>query len=292
MRSVQIDEHGGIDVLQVREVPDATSGSPDAVLVRQVASSLNPVDWKTRAWDRGPGLPMTLGWDVAGIVVATTSPDFEVGDRVIAMSMQPATSVGAWADLVELPASLVAHAPRNLSLVRAAALPLTAMTARIALDALSPAPGSRLLVTGVLGGVGRLAAQLAVAAGHEVDGLVRPDAHRAAAGLGLARVLTSVAEASAGAYDAVFDTAAVDPGEALRAGGRYVSISDEPLPQIPGATKPEVYENGELMRSIVTDVERGVLEPQVAATFDLADVRAAHAAFEAGGLDGKVALLF
>ena len=293
MKSVQIDTHGDIDVLEVRELPDATRTRDGAVLIRQVASSLNPVDWKTRAWDRGPKLPMTLGWDVAGVVVDTNSTDFEVGDRVVAMSMQAATGNGAWAELIELDASLVASAPHNLSLVRAAALPLTTMTARIALDVLAPEAGSRLLVTGVLGGVGRFAAQMAMAAGHRVDGLVRSESQRESAeALGLNAVLTDVTRADAGTYDAVFDTATVDPQGTLRDGGRYISITDDPLPAIPGATKPEVYEDGRLLRLIMSDAEAGIIEPRVAAIFDLGDVRAAHAAFEAGGLDGKVILLF
>jgi NADPH:quinone reductase-like Zn-dependent oxidoreductase len=53
MRAVQIDRHGGIDVLTLRELPAPVPATGE-VLVRTVASSINPVDWKTRAWDRGP----------------------------------------------------------------------------------------------------------------------------------------------------------------------------------------------------------------------------------------------
>jgi NADPH:quinone reductase-like Zn-dependent oxidoreductase len=293
MKSVQIDSFGDINTLHVRDLPDASCTHDGAVLIRQVASSLNPVDWKTREWGLGPSLPMTLGWDVAGIVVESRSTDFAVGDRVISMSKQVATGTGAWSDLVELDGSIVARAPHNLSLVHGAALPLTAMTARIAWRALSPKPGARVLVTGVLGGVGRIAAQLGVANGYRIDGLVRPGSPQGAAlVLGVERVLTDPVEAGEDTYDAVLDTASIDPGSALWAGGRYVSITDDPLPNIRGAVRAEVYEDGAILRSIVEEVERGVIQPRVAAMFDALDVKDAHRRFEAGGTDGKVILLF
>ncbi|WP_243878213.1 hypothetical protein [Streptomyces sp. SUK 48] len=124
MHAVRVDVHGGPEVLTVREVADPEPESrpgPDAagetgpgageVLVRTAASSLNPVDWKTRAWDVGPALPVTLCWDLAGIVVASSAPEFAAGDRVIAMSAQLATGLDTWAELVLLPARLLAHAP-------------------------------------------------------------------------------------------------------------------------------------------------------------------------------------
>lgn len=63
-RAVPIDVHGGPETLIVREVPEPPCG-PAQVLVRTVASTLNPVDWKTRTGDVGPALPATLGWDLA-----------------------------------------------------------------------------------------------------------------------------------------------------------------------------------------------------------------------------------
>src|SRR3954454_7766460 len=126
MKSVRIHSLGGVDVLRVRDVADASCTRDGAVLIRQVASSVNPVDWKTRVWGLGPSLPATLGWDVSGIVVQSRSREFDVGDRVIAMSMQVATGTGAWSELIELDEAIVAPAPDNLSLVHAAALPLAA----------------------------------------------------------------------------------------------------------------------------------------------------------------------
>ncbi|MFE2381294.1 NADP-dependent oxidoreductase [Streptomyces misionensis] len=292
MRAVQIDVHGGPEVLTVREVADPAPGAGE-VLVRTVASSLNPVDWKTRAWDVGPALPATLGWDLAGIVVASDSVRFAVGDRVIAMSAQLATGLGTWAELVRLPERLLAHAPATLTLPEAATLPLAGTTAVQALAALRLEDRTRLLVTGAAGAVGGLAVQLARRTGVTVDGLVsRPEHIDLVREFGASQVTRSVAELPRGAYDAVLDTAGVDVSAALADGGLYVSISDEPLPDVPGAAKSYVQESGKDLADLAALVDAGRLRVRVAAHYPLTEVRAAHERFEAGGLTGKVVLLF
>ncbi|MFH7334112.1 NADP-dependent oxidoreductase [Streptomyces sp. KHY 26] len=292
MRAVRIDVRGGPEVLTVREVDDPEPGAGE-VLVRTVASSLNPVDRKTRAWDVGPALPGTLGWDLAGVVVASPSPRFAVGDRVIAMSAQPATGLGTWAELVRLPERLLAHAPATLTLAQAATLPLAGTTAVQALAALRPKTRTRLLVTGAAGAVGGLAVQLARQADVAVDGLVsRPEHIDVVREFGASAVTHSVAELPAGAYDAVLDTAGVDVSSALADGGLYVSVSDEPLPDVPGAARSYVQESGEDLAELVGLVDAGRLEVRVAAYYPVTEVRAAHERFEAGGLSGKVVLLF
>lgn len=90
MRAVQINRFGTPDVLDVVDAPEPEPGTGD-VLVRTVATSINPVDDKTREGAIGEGtppLPMTLGWDLAGIVVDGGSSGMRAGERVIAMSHQ------------------------------------------------------------------------------------------------------------------------------------------------------------------------------------------------------------
>ncbi|MFI6394695.1 alcohol dehydrogenase catalytic domain-containing protein [Nonomuraea sp. NPDC050540] len=57
-----------------------------------------------------PPLPMTLGWELAGIVVNPGTSGFSVGERVFGMSHQLATGRGSWADLVAIPASSITQA--------------------------------------------------------------------------------------------------------------------------------------------------------------------------------------
>ncbi|ANZ21081.1 alcohol dehydrogenase [Streptomyces noursei ATCC 11455] len=292
MRAVQIDRHGGPDVLTLREVapPEPATGE---VLIRTAASSLNPVDWKTRAWEIGPPLPATLGWDISGRVVASNDPAHEVGAQVIAMSAQIATGRGTWAELVALPGHLLAPAPAAVPLADAAALPLAGTTALQALRATELSAGERLLVVGAAGAVGGLAVQLARSTGAHVDALVsRSDHEQAATELGAERVWRRPQDLPRGRYQAVLDTAGTDVAAALVPGGRFVSIADHPLPDVPGARKSYVQENATDLAHLTKLVDTDELRLRIAGRFPLDDIRTAHERFEAGGLLGKVLITF
>ncbi|MFB6560817.1 zinc-binding alcohol dehydrogenase family protein [Streptomyces sp. NPDC056400] len=184
MYAIQIARNGGPEVLSVREVPHPTPGVGE-VLIRTVASSLNPVDWKTRAGEVGPQLPATLGWDLAGVVTASNHSRYRPGDQVIAVSAQIATSRGTWAEQVSLPARLLTAAPTTLALEDAGALPLAGVTALQALSRAAVTDGDHVLITGAAGAVGGIAVQLARHTGATVDALVsRPEHLDAARELG------------------------------------------------------------------------------------------------------------
>jgi NADPH:quinone reductase-like Zn-dependent oxidoreductase len=290
--AIQIHAHGGIDRLELVDIPAPAPRRGD-IVVRTVASTINPVDWKTRAWERGKPFPMTLGWDLAGIVVHSDDPRFAVGDRVIAMSAQIASGIGTWRGLVALPGRLAARAPERVSLAEAATLPLAGLTALQSLAALDLPPGARVLVIGPIGAVGSVFIQLGRRAKLEIEGVVSRDAHLTAArALGLGRVETSLDALPAAAYDAVFDTAGLDPAPVLKPGGAYLSISDVPLPAIPGARGMGVQEDGAALADLAALVDTGELTLRIAHRFALRDIGRAHEVFEAGGLTGKVVLDF
>jgi NADPH:quinone reductase-like Zn-dependent oxidoreductase len=226
-------------------------------------------------------------------VVQSTVAEFATGDRVIAASAQVATARGTWAELVALPAQLLAAAPRSVSLAEAATLPLAGLTAAQALEHLALPTGSRVLIIGAIGGVARLFVQLALLAGHEVDGVVSRAEHVAAGKeLGLGTVVTELEELGPRRYDAVFDSAGVHPGDTLVPGGPYLSISDDPLPDLPGARGMGIQEDGAGLARLADLVDAGSLRLRVAERFALRDIRAAHERFEAGGLVGKVVIEF
>jgi NADPH:quinone reductase-like Zn-dependent oxidoreductase len=148
-------------------------------------------------------------------------------------------------------------------------------------------------VIGAAGAVGALLAQLAIGAGLTVDGVVSRAEHVAGArALGLGLVGTDVSTLSAGRFDAVFDTAGINPGPALREGGSYLSVSDEPLPPIPGARGIGVQEDGPALARLCRLVDSGALRLRIARRFPLRHIRQAHETFEAGGLLGKVVIDF
>ncbi|MGW5611871.1 quinone oxidoreductase family protein [Streptomyces sp. NPDC003753] len=292
MHAVQIDRHGGPEVLTVREIAEPALADGE-VLIRTTASSLNPVDWKTRAWQVGPPLPSTLGWDLAGRIVASTDPAHEVGKPVIAMSAQIATGLGTWAEHVALPGRLVTAAPATVPLADAAALPLAGVTALQALRTAELTAGERILVIGAAGVVGGLAVQLARQTGAQADALVsRPGHEHAARELGAQEVWHRRDDLPHGRYRVILDTAGIDTAAALVPGGRYVSIADHPLPDVPGARKSYVQENATDLAHLAKLVDTHELRLRIADRYPYTDIRAAHERFEAGGLLGKILITF
>lgn len=298
MRAIQIDRFGGPEVLKIREVPPPVV-QPGGVVVGSVASSINPIDRKLRTRDRNLGFPLTLGWDLAGIIVESTVPEFRPGDRVIAMSHVLNTKVGTWADLVALPLADVAPAPAHTSLIEAASLPLAGLTALQAWEGMALPRGARILVVGAAGAIGAFAVQLAVDAGVAVDGLVSRVEHiDEVEKFGALVVTTKHGELPTGTYDAIFDTVGlpqsnVDASRLLKSDGQYVtSASAAELLDVPGARKVLVSRDPAGLRTIVRMVDSGVLRARVAASFPIHEIHAAHQQFEAGGLLGKVVFEF
>ncbi|MER6046010.1 NADP-dependent oxidoreductase [Streptomyces sp. NPDC001793] len=301
MRALQIDRFGTPDVLGLVEVARPEPG-PGEVLIRTVATSINPVDDKTREGAIGEGtppLPMTLGWDLAGIVVDGGDSRLRAGERVIAMSHQLSSGRGTWADLVALPAAAVAAAPQAVSLVEAATLPLPGLTALQTLDWLAVSRGRRLLIAGAAGAVGGMALQIARARGVEVDALVSREAQAAfARDHGAGFVTTDRNGFQDRRYDAVFDTFGAFLTEAVADGGRYASIATQagPVPDLSArgvrTIVNQVHEDGAGLGELTELVDSGSLQPRVHSTFGLHEIHAAHQRFRAGSLAGKIAVTF
>ncbi|WAS94121.1 zinc-binding alcohol dehydrogenase family protein [Nannocystis punicea] len=173
MRAIGQAIYGGPEVLQVFiDVPEPEPGPRDLV-VRVHATATNPVDTKVRrggaAGSPVPAPPLILGWDASGVVAATGSDveHFRVGDEVYFAG--DVARPGSYAEYVAVDERIVAHRPRTLSHLDAAAIPLTALTAWEALvENMGVIPTDRsseaartLLVVGGAGGVGSMAIQIA-----------------------------------------------------------------------------------------------------------------------------------
>jgi NADPH:quinone reductase-like Zn-dependent oxidoreductase len=301
VRAIQIHRFGTPDVLDLVDVPEPEP-APGEVLIRTVATALNPVDAKTREGAIGEGtppLPMTLGWDLAGIVVDGGGSGLRTGERVIAMSHQLGTGRGTWSDLVALPARAVSVAPRAVGLVEAATLPLPGLTALQTLDWLAVTAGERLLIAGAAGAVGGLALQIARARGVRVDALVsRAEQVAFAREHGAGLVTTDPRALRPGSYDAVFDTFGAFVTEAVADGGRYASIATQagPVPDLSSrgvrTTVNQVREDGAGLRELAGLVDRGSVRARVHSTFGPHEIRAAHERFDRGGLTGKITVVF
>ena len=149
------------------ELPDPTPSGRD-LLVRVRAISVNPVDSKVRKRaEPEPGGVKVLGYDAAGVVVAT-GPEatlFKTGDEVWYAGSIARQGTNSELHLVD--ERIVGKKPRSLDFAHAAALPLTAITAwELLFDRLEVAPGKRptnqsLLIIGAGGGVGSILTQIA-----------------------------------------------------------------------------------------------------------------------------------
>ncbi|MEU6440174.1 NADP-dependent oxidoreductase [Streptomyces sp. NPDC047046] len=300
MRAVVIDAYGGPDRLVLRSLPLPPAPRPDEILVRTAAAAVNPVDLQTRAGlhaHHSPvALPMTLGWDLAGIVEATgpAVTNVHVGDPVIAMSAQMATGRGTYAERVVLSAEVAARAPRSVALEEAAALPLAGLTALQALDRLALAPGDRLLITGALGSVGAIATQLAKLRGlHVVAHLRDPARASETKALGADEVTTGHSRPPQ--CDALLDTAGLpELIGAVRHAGRAVSIvPSKPLHTERGVDVgvAHVEQSGAGLAHLAGLLDQGRLRLRPGRRLAFADARQAHELLAAGGLDGKLLLL-
>ncbi len=149
-------------------LPLPTPGDYD-LLVEVKAIAVNPVDTKIRL-RRAPaaGQADILGWDAAGVVVATGAKvsRFTVGDAVYYAGDLTRPGSNSQYQLVD--ERITGHKPASVDFAEAAALPLTAITAwellfdRLQLQQPSPAhPAPVLLVSGAAGGVGSVLVQLA-----------------------------------------------------------------------------------------------------------------------------------
>jgi NADPH:quinone reductase-like Zn-dependent oxidoreductase len=68
MKAVRIHEFGGPEVLKYEDVPMPQPGQGE-IRVKVIAAGVNPVDWKIRKGFIKLPLPMTMGFDVSGVVM-------------------------------------------------------------------------------------------------------------------------------------------------------------------------------------------------------------------------------
>ncbi|HSK33939.1 MAG TPA: NADP-dependent oxidoreductase [Propionicimonas sp.] len=302
MKALLYDQYGGNDRFRIGAVSDPLVG-PDSVLVKVVAAGLNPVDYKVReGYLQGlmqAVFPVVPGWDVAGIVVKVglDTPEFAVGDEVLAYARKDFVHGGTVAELVEVPVRTAAHKPSGLGFEEAAALPLTGLTALQSVRRSGLTAGSTVLVHAAAGGVGSFATQLAVMAGARVIGTAGESNHDYLRELGAEPVAYGaglVADAKAlvpDGFDVILDYVggqAIDTvPDLLRPGGSVVSIADGRVAGLGGTYAWVRPDSGELAE-LAALAASGRLKVTVSAVFDLDDAARAYASLEGGHTRGKI----
>jgi NADPH:quinone reductase-like Zn-dependent oxidoreductase len=306
MNAVRIYEYGDRSVLRYEECP-IPPVAEDEVLIKVIATSVNPIDWKVRMGElkeKVPHLfPMILGWDVAGIIheIGGAVSLFAPGDTVYARP--DATRNGTYAEYISVREREVAFKPETLSFMDAASLPLASITAwSSVIDRGEIQAGQSILIHAGSGGVGSLAVQLAKWKGAHVISTTSAANVDLVKSLGADEVIdyrSTNFQDVVHDVDIVFDTIGgqvqEDSWSVLKAGGILVSIAEPPsekrAEQAGGrACYFRIQPDALILSQVAKLVDEGVVRPIVGTEFSLKNIRAAHELSESGHARGKIVI--
>jgi NADPH:quinone reductase-like Zn-dependent oxidoreductase len=306
MKAIRIHQYGGPEVLKLEEVPRP---NPEAneVLIRVHAAGVNPVDWKIRQGYRkellGHVLPLIPGWDASGVVEAVGPgvASFKPGDEVYCYANLRRN--GAYAEFLVAREQEVALKPQSLDHIRAAAIPVTALTAWQALfDTGALSTCQRVLIHAAAGGVGTAAVQLAKWKGSYIIGTASQRNHEFLKELGVDMVIDygeQRFEEIVKDADLVFDTIGGETQTrswaALKKGGVLVSIVGQPSAEEALAHGVRqayllVQPNGAQLTQIAKLVDLEKFRPIVQTVLPLAEAHHAHELSQRGHTRGKIVL--
>jgi len=189
MQAMAIDDFGTLPTLHDLREPEPAEGE---VRVRVEYASVNGFDLAVMSGATRAVMehrfPIVLGKDFAGTVdeVGPGVIGVAVGDQVFGVIMKPALGDGTFGEMVTAPAAYLTAIPDGVDHQRAGALGLAGAAALSAVDAVAPAPGETVLISGATGGVGSLAVQLAAQRGAYVIATAHPGEEAFVRGLGAA----------------------------------------------------------------------------------------------------------
>lgn len=328
MKAFIIDRYGKKAVGRIGERPDPGIGQTD-VLIQIHAAGVNMLDVKIRNGEFKPILPYTLplvlGNDVAGVVVAV-GPDvkgFKPGDEVYARPEQE--RMGSFAELICLHEESVALKPAHLTMVQAASVPLVALTAwQVLVETAKVKKGQRVLIHAGSGGVGTIAIQLAKHLGAFVATTTSTQNVEWVKALGADVVIdykTQHFESLLQGYDVVLNSLGSDELEkslnVLKPGGHLISISGPPTPAFAEQQKLNrvlkqvmrllsygirkkarkqgvaysfvfMRASGAQLKEVTRLIEAGIIKPILDRTFAFQQTADALAYVEQGRAKGKV----
>jgi len=310
--AVGFTQYGDPDVLGTIELAEPAA-SPGHVVVRVVASTVNPTDTLMRAGHQSSWMteltpPYIPGLEFAGYIhgVSEGSAPLVVGDPVMGVVNARRPEGGSHAQYISVPAISVAALPRSIDLAAAATIPMNGLTAELALRTLSLQPGDSLLVTGGAGAVGGYAIQLAKHSGLNVIADAQDSDVELLRELGADEIVPRGGAMGAavcrlhcdGVHGAIDAGLVGDRAAALvRAGGAFLclrtsnAVQDQRLRHGYVSVVDEM-QNAALLQHLVELLADGILTPRVAVRMPMSEAPDAHRLVERGGLRGRVVLMF
>ena len=156
MKAIILKEFGSADNFELAEIPIPAIKNGE-VRIKIKAISFNPVDYQARkgGTESKSMKSNILGRDLSGVIdeVDAEVHDFQKGDEVYCYVCSLASG-GTYAEYVSVPSELVAKKPVSLSHEQAAAVPVAAITAWMALAKTNPGRSKSVFIAGGAGGVG------------------------------------------------------------------------------------------------------------------------------------------
>src|SRR6266481_4194740 len=309
MKAIRIHNYGGPEVLNYEDAPRPKPQAGE-VVVRVHAAGVNPIDWKVREghmkdfWPHK--FPLILGWDLSGVVEElgagpAAAGRFKIGDEVY--SVPDPTRNGAYGDYIVVRESELALKPNSLHHIRAATVPLAALTAWQSLfDTAQLQPGQRVLIHAGSGGVGHLAVQLAKWKDAYVFATASTKNQDLLRKLGVDEPIDYTQqrfENVARNIDIVLDTIGGETQErswsVLKKGGVLVSLVQPPSEEKAKALGVRAafvasHPNGALLAEIAKIIDSGKLAPVINRILPLSEARRAHELSQSSHIHGKIAL--
>jgi NADPH:quinone reductase len=211
---------------------------------------------------------------------------------------------GPYAQYVVTSDQSVVRAPANADNLAAATLLMNALTAYVAFEALSLAPGSMVAVTGAAGALGQYVIELGKHYGLEVIADAKPSDEALVRGRGADHVVARgddvaqrIREVAPNGVDGLVDCAALHElvVPAVRDGGSIATPRWYSSPKDRGISWHPVVVSYHTTRHDVLEelrdlVEAGVLSTPVAGTLPAHQAALAHRKLEAGGVRGRIVL--
>jgi len=299
MKAVLLHEYGSVDELVYEEVPIPLAGAGE-VLVKMLSTSINPIDYKIRRGDMKQIMPLELpfipGYDLAGHVVALGEGVSRVKLDALVMGVTDHT----YAEYVVCKAGILAPIPAGLDPNETGAFPLVLQTGAQLIElGVAPRSGVRLLITGALGSVGRVAVHVARKLGAYVIAGVRSNQLAEAEKLGVNEVIAVDDESqlsSLAALDAVADTVGREVIDRLiphiRKNGILATVVGKP--KSADGRDLQVHEvwsksDPRRLQELAGELARGEFTIPISKRLKLAEIRQAHVLAEKGA-GGKIVI--
>jgi NADPH:quinone reductase len=304
MKAAILKEFGPVENFLIEEIPTPKPSTKE-VLVKVLATSVNPLDFQVRRGDykNELTLPVITGHDVSGVIVelGQSVENFKIGDEVY-YTPEIFKGQGSYAQYHVAHESIIGLKPKNITHLEAVSLPLAAGTAwEMLVTRAQLKINQTILIHGGAGGVGIPTIQIAKAMGAIVYTTARKVHHQFLKELGADYVIDYENENYISAIQQLTDNKGVDviidtiggttlsdSGKILNQLGQVATLVDTEKPQnlIEAWGKNATYhfvftrQNRNKLEELTKLVESNKLKPIVNKIFKLSEIGKAHSLLE------------